>query len=212
MFKHESLAELGESVLVERLLTDPSWKSCITDIDGFPDVADYFTTVPYDGLPGAPTGDIDILVVPDDNPEQSIAIQAKRVKVGESAFSTGEPNKLKEVQKLQTQARITADIGFSQTYCYLFVLVDSRANNGGGFKFDGLTTPLQFRIESIDLLAGLDARVGAMRFELVQPLDDRPLGQGTFHARLFRLAQRQVQSPEVTEWVVKTKRRRLRVA
>lgn len=156
-------------------------------------------------MPGEPAGDIDILVVPDDAPDRSIAIQAKRIKVGPSAFETGEPNLLNKLVKLRRQANLLAEIGFSQTYCYVFVVVDSRQNNNGEHRYDGLDARLRAKIDSLDLLTGLNDRVGVMLFEMVQPIDDRPLGAGSFSGRLVRIAQHQSQPREVTEWVVRVK-------
>ena len=207
MFTHPSLAELSESALITQILGDPQWRGRILNITGFPDIANHFQGVPCSGLPGEPIGDIDILVVPEKSPEISIAIQAKRIKVSANTFLTGEPNKLNELGKLRQQAGLLADVGFSQTYCFVFVVVDSRQNNRGAYRYDGLTAGLKTKIESIDLTAGLDDRVGMMRFEIVQPIDDRPLGAGTYSGRLCRMAQQLLQPPKVTEWVVQTTKR-----
>jgi len=96
-----------------------------------------------------------------------------RIKVGQNAFVTGQPNLLTKLPKLRQQANLLAEIGFSQTYCYVFVVVDSRQNNNGEFRYDGLDRKLREKLESIDLLSDLDERVGVMRFEMVQPVDDR---------------------------------------
>ena len=208
MSTQPSLADLTESVLLRELMADPSWwQGRIVNVVGFPDVAQYLREVSCTGLPGEPLGDIDVLVIPDDAPERSIAIQAKRIKVGPKAFVTGKPNLLGKLPKLRQQANLLAEVGFSQTYCYVFVVVDSRVNNKGEFHYDGLDQNLTERLESIDLLPGLDERVGVMRFEMVQPVDDRPLGAGTFAGRCVRIAKEQAQTPEVTEWVLKAKER-----
>jgi hypothetical protein len=202
MLTHPSLAGLSESVLLRDLMADPTWwRGRIMNISGFPDIASYFGEVPCAGLPGEPLGDIDVLVVPDGMPDQSIAIQAKRIKVGENAFATGEPNQVNKLPKLRQQANLLADVGFSQTYCFVFVVVDSRKNNNGEFRYDGMDVRLRKRIESLDLLSDLDNRVGVVRFELAQPIDDRPLGAGTFSGQAIRLATRQVQPDNVTQWV-----------
>jgi len=203
-----SLAELAESALLRELMADPTWwRGRIMNVVGFPDVAQYFLEVSCAGLPGEPIGDVDVLVVPDDAPEHSIAIQAKRIKVGSNAFATGEPNLLTKLPKLRQQANLLAEIGFSQTYCYVLVVVDSRQNNNGEFRYDGLDQRLREKLGSLDFLSGLDERVGVMQFEMVQPVDDRPLGAESFSGRCVRVAKQQLQPPEVTEWVLKVKER-----
>jgi hypothetical protein len=208
VFTEPSLAELTESALLGQLMADPTWwRGRVMNIVGFPDYAQYFREVPCTGLPGELVGDIDVLVVPDAAPEQSIAIQAKRIKVGPGAFATGEPNLIGKLPKLRQQANLLAKVGFSQTYCYVFVVVDSRENNNGEFKYDGLDARLRARLDSLDLLSGLDENIGVIRFDLVQPINDRPLGAGSFAGRPVRIAKPQVQPQEITQWVLETKRR-----
>jgi hypothetical protein len=208
MVTQPSLAELTESALVGELMADPTWwQGRITNVVGFPNAALYLREVSCAGLPGEPLGDIDVLVIPDGAPEHSIAIQAKRIKVGPNAFLSGEPNQINKLPKLRQQANLLAEVGFSQTYCYVFVVIDSRQNNDGEFRYDGLNAILRERLESLDLLSGLDERAGVMRFELVQPIDERPLGAGSFAGRCVRIAKQQVQPQAVTEWVLKAKER-----
>jgi hypothetical protein len=208
VFTEPSLAEVTESALLEQLMADPTWwRGRVMNVVGFPDYAQYIREISCSGLPGELVGDIDILVVPDAEPAQSIAIQAKCIKVGPGAFATGEPNRIGKLPKLHQQANLLARVGFSQTYCYVFVLVDSRENNAGEFRYDGLNAKLRERLDSLDLLSGLDERIGVIRFDLVQPIDDRPLGTGSFVGRPVRIAKPQVQPQEITQWVLETKRR-----
>ena len=118
-----------------------------------------------------------------------------------TAFATGNPNKLNKLRKLPHQANPLAHSGFSQVYCFVLVEVDSRENNAGAFSYLGLTSDLRNKIDAALPLAQLDARVGLIHFEFVQPIDDRPLGSGTFSLRPKRMALSASQPARITEWV-----------
>jgi hypothetical protein len=123
------------------------------------------------------------------------------VKVGASAFLSGRPNKLHEFDEGVRQANLLAQVGFSQVYLFVLVVVDSREQNAGGISYDGLTADLQRTIESTISTRELVQRVGLMHYEFVQPMDNAPLGIGTYSAHLQRIAETAVQSPELTQWV-----------
>jgi len=159
--------------------------------------------VPLIDFPKALSGDIDILLVPPDRAELSIAIEVKRVKVAATAFAGGRPNKLKEIAKAYQQANRLAEAGFSQVYCFLLVVVDSRSNNEGRFSYEGLTTSLKQLIDTAISIEGLNDRVGLVHFEFVQPIDDEPLGSGTYGGDMKRLAIPVDQPEEVTAWIAR---------
>jgi len=196
--QHNSLAEMSESALIHTLLGDAQWRSRVTNIHGIPDDAIPYPEIPLGNLGN---GDVDILLVPPDDFDRATAIQAKRIKVHEPSFATEMPGKLSELGKLQQQVNLLAKLGFWQVYSFVFVVVDSRANNGNLMSYAGLTPPLRDKIEASISLEGLAPEVGLLHFEFVQPLDHYPLGAGTFSARLKRLAQPREQLPSVTEWV-----------
>lgn len=199
--RHDSLAQIPEGALVARLLADQQWRERVIGISGIPSVIEHFLEVPLAGLPGDVEGDIDILLVPPGHPEESIAVQAKRIKVSDPAFLTGKPNKLHEIEKARKQAGVLARIGFSQVYCFVFVVVDSRVHNVGKYTYEGLTPYLKALIDAAISVHGLDERVGLVQFELVQPMDDRPLSSGTYRGQARRLSQCVVQPSELTAWV-----------
>lgn len=181
-------------------MSDVHWRQRVIGLHGIPeDVVDYLE-VPLKGL-GQLKGDIDILLVPPGRPECSTAIQVKRVKVSATGFKTGFPNKLSELSKLKEQANPLAEIGFWQVYSFVLVVVDSRNNNGGTFSYEGLTSALRIKIDSAISIEALARRVGLVRFEFVQPIDDRPLGAGTYFLHPKRMAQTISQPEEVTAWV-----------
>jgi hypothetical protein len=202
--KHQSLAEIPEGELVGRLMAEPHWRGRVIGLHGIPSDVEVYLAVPLRGLPEEPKGDIDILLVPPGRPDFSTVVQVKRVKVGETAFYTGIPSKLKELENVRRQANQLAEIGFAQVYCFVFVVVDSRHNNKGRFTYEGPTPALRKRIDDAVSTAGLAPRVGLVHFEFVQPFDAEPLGPGTYGGNLKRLATAISQPSEVTAWVQRT--------
>jgi hypothetical protein len=201
--QHSSLTEIPEGILVKYLMNAPDWRERIIGIDGIPSNAQWQLEVPLNGLPGDPKGDIDILLAPSAHPEFTTALQVKRVKVGSNAFRNSAPNKLQELDKLLRQGNLLAEIGFAQVYCCALVVVDSRDNNRDEFSYKGLTSQLKSIIERAisTSMVGLDDRVGFVHYELVQPVNDKPLAAGTYAANLGRKATLNNQPVVVTDWV-----------
>lgn len=180
---------------------DPHWRSRLLNIHGIPRESIPFQRVPLNGLPGTPVGDVDILLSVPGRPELATAIQVKRVKVGAAALRDQRPNKLQEFKKGVRQANLLAKIGFSLVYLYVFVVVDSREINAGRSLYKGLTKELRSLIERAISPHGLHVRVGLMYHEFVQPMDNVPLGTGTYFGHLVRSARPISQPAEVTSWV-----------
>ena len=198
-YSAESLADVPEGDLVRRLLADSHWRSRILQIHGIPRDACYFPEVLHTDL--GQKGDIDILVLNPTKPEFATAIQVKRVKVSASAFHTEMPNGLKAVRELHRQASVLVELGFWQVFSYVFVVVDSRERNQGAYAFDGLSKELRELIGNAISPSGLDERAGFIEFEITQPIDDVPLGVGTFFGRIHRMPTVQAQPLHITDWV-----------
>jgi hypothetical protein len=197
---HESLAAIPEGELVRRLLSDSHWRERVLRIHGIPDGVTYFPEIELAGLNAE--GDVDILAVDPTTPHLATAIQVKRVRVSEKSFAAGgSPNKLKEVLKLNRQSSLLVELGFWQVFAFVFVVVDSRVRNVGHYRFDGLTTELRRMIEQGITMEGLAPRAGCIVYELTQPMEDHPLGTGTFWGHIHRMPTCSPQSAEVTKWV-----------
>ena len=157
--------------------------------------------VPLQDAPGDFVGDVDVLLCAPDRPSVATAIEVKRVKIGASAFRSGQPNKLREYRKAVRQANLLVKVGFAQVYLYVIVVVDSRENNDGRYTYDGPTPELHAAVESTISLEKLEPRVGLVRYEFVQSMDHPPLTLGTSGGSLARLAQAAPQRTDVTTWV-----------
>ena len=196
---HDSLASIPEGKLVRSLLADPVWRDRLLGLQTIPDGVEPYPEVPLYGL--GKSGDIDILAVSRNEPEHAVAIQVKRVKVSEQTFRSGKPNRLSAIEELKRQTNLLVDLGFAQVLAFAIVVVDSRAQNDGAYRFDGLTQQLQSAIDKSLGVDGLDPVAGFIQCELVQPMDDRPLGVGTFAKQLRRMPTIRPQAPEVSKWV-----------
>ena len=199
IFSHESLAGIPEPELVRRLLADSHWRSRFVGLHGIPTDANDYREVLLDGL--GKKGDVDILVVNPSRPEFATAIQTKRIKVATQTFQTGKPNRLVAIAELYRQTNILVELGFWQVLCYAIITVDSRMNNNGEYRYDGLTTDLRTTINASLSTEGLHQDAGFVRFELAQPIDHYPLGAGTFSTTLLRGSTVRPQSANVTNWV-----------
>lgn len=206
---HPSLANIPESELITKLLSNIQWRHRIIGIEGIPSNVLALPNISLNGLPNTPSGDIDILLVPPGLASQSIAVQVKRIKVQDDTFRTESPNKLQEIPKGIRQANLLAQIGFAQVYYFVFVVVDSRLRNGGHITYEGLTSTLRSKLDEVISVNGLEPRVGLMHFDFIQPIDDEPLGAGSYRARLKRLATSAIQPQHITDWITEVASRQI---
>ena len=197
----DSVADLKEGELIRRLLAERHWRERILNIKGIPDGATPLLEVELDDL--GKRGDIDILLVHPSQPEKATAIQAKRLKVGPRAFISGKPNRFKDIKKLYEQTNLVLDLGFWQTFSFLFIVVDSRIRNLGKMQYDGVTTGLRETIDRNLDGNGLRPEAGLVIVEITQPMNDRPLGAGTSSIQCRRLPCERSQPRNVTQWVIK---------
>jgi hypothetical protein len=201
-FKETSIANLTESDLVDELLADPVWRSRIVGQKGIPDDARAFTRVPLTDVPGGHRGDIDLLLCAPNRPDAAIAIEVKRIKVGIRALRDGKPNKLGELEEGIRQSNLLADIGFSQVYFYVFVAVDSREKTlNAPEAWAGPSPELRQLLHDKISPFGLLQRVGMFKHQFIQPLDERPLGVGSYSGHLVRLSEAVQQPRGLTEWI-----------
>lgn len=201
VLSNESLVTIDEGKLVQRVLADSHWRRRLLGLHEIPDNARDYPEVLHDDL--GKRGDIDILVVDPTRPQFATGVQVKRVKVTAQTFQTGKPNKLAAITELHEQANRLVELGFWQVFSYALIVVDSRANNQGEHRYDGLTTKLRAKIDESLTTESLHPHAGFVRFELVQPIDHYPLGAGTFSTRLLRAATVQSQPANVTKWVIR---------
>jgi hypothetical protein len=205
---HESLAEIPEDKLVNRLVTDIQWGREFFQFHGMPSEMMNRQCVSLRTAPGAPRGDIDVLFSAPNLPEQAVAYQIKRIKLGIDQLRNGTPGKLQEFKKLAQQANLLAQMGFWQVYATTIVVVDAREQNAekqkaGKVTFEGLSSEVRSKVESAVSFAAqfFDARVGLAVMEFVQTMDSAPFTVGTHGLHLRRLSEPANQNKELTEWV-----------
>jgi hypothetical protein len=174
----------------------PAWRGNLLSIHGFPDAPIDRQTVSLKGFSDRVRGDVDILVCERACPELSIAIEVKWVKVCNENI-----NKLEEYRKGIRQANLLSELGFSQVWLYVLVVVDTRERNAGRYCYDGLDSKQKSKINQALTITGLNDRVGVIHHNFVQPMDYAPLTVGFSGGHIVRMATPVVQSSALTGWV-----------
>jgi hypothetical protein len=206
---HDSLAEIPEDKLVNRIVTDIQWGREFFQFSGMPSGMEHRQCVPLQTAPGNPKGDIDVLFRAPDLPQQAVVYQIKRVKCGINQLRNGTLGKLEEFKKLAQQANLLARMGFWQVYAIAIVVVDAREQNAkeektGRMTFEGLSSEMRSKVEfAVSSATQLfDARVGFGVMEFVQTMDSAPFTVGTHGLHIRRFSKPAEQSEELTNWVV----------
>ncbi len=176
---HNSIAEIPEDLLVQRLLSDPLWGAEFFELASMPEGMANRQCVPLDTAPGNFKGDIDAILCAPNHPEHSVAYQVKRIKFGINQVRNRTPGKLREYRKLVRQANLLAQMGFWQVYAYVIVVVDARQQNAGSNTYAGLSSELKSIVASAISTESLDARVGLATLDFTQTMDHKPFTVGT---------------------------------
>jgi hypothetical protein len=203
MTTHQSIADISEQEMIERLTKDDYWRRNLFGIEGVPNDPLFRLSVRLDGIPGNPQGDVDILLIAPNQYHIATGIQVKRVKVSMSEVGAHKINKLIEYEKAVKQANLLIELGFAQVFLFVFVVVDSRAMNRGKYAFEGVVGPHLEIVDQQITARELDPRIGLFRQEFVQPMNDEPLTTGAYTCRMIQNASRQAQRQVITEWVSK---------
>lgn len=205
---HESLAELHEDKLVDRIVSDIMWGREFFQFHGMPSGMKNKQCVSLQTAPGAPRGDIDVLFSAPNIPEHSVAYQIKRIKLGINQLRNETPGKLQEFKKLSQQANLLAQMGFWQVYAYAIVVVDAREQNAeeeksGKLVFTGLSSELRSRLETALSSATqlFDTPVGFGEMQFIQTMDSAPFTVGTHSLHIRRFAKPAAQSKALSEWI-----------
>jgi len=77
---HDSLAEIPEDKLVDRIVTDILWGREFFQLYGMPSGMVNRQCVSLETAPGNPKGDIDVLFCAPNLPERAVTYQVKRIK------------------------------------------------------------------------------------------------------------------------------------
>jgi len=205
---HQSLAEIPEEKLVDRILADVRWGREFFVFSGMPPKMVPRQCVSLTSSPGNPKGDIDVLFCTPEHPQHAVAYQIKRVKFGISQLRKGTPSKLEEFKKLAQQANLISRMGFWQVYAHIIVVVDAREQNAevegtGNLTFQGLSSDLRSLLynEVSSAISFFDPRVGIGVMEFTQTMDAAPFTVGTHDLHIRRFCEPASQGVELTMWV-----------
>jgi len=205
---HDSLAEIPEDNLVNRIVTDMLWSREFFQLHGMPSGMVSRQRVSLETAPGNPRGDIDVLSCAPNLPEKAVAFQIKRIKLGINQLRNGTPGKLEEFKKFGQQANLLARMGFWQVYAYAIVVVDAREQNAkeqrtGKLTFNGLSSEMRSKVESAvsSAIQFFESRVGFGLMEFIQTMDSAPFTVGSHSLHIRRFTQPAAQPEALTEWV-----------
>lgn len=198
---HNSIADVPEDWLVERLLSDPLWSTEYFELAGMPRAMANRQRVLLNTAPGNFKGDVDALLCDPNHPEEAVAYQVKRIKFGINQLRNRAPSKLQEYKKVAQQANLLAQMGFWQVYAYVVVVVDAREQNSGKNTYAGLSYELRSLVASAISTNPLDGRVGLASLDFTQTMDYVPFTVGTHEFNLRRLSTPSTQSHDLTKWV-----------
>lgn len=207
-FIHDSLAEIPEDKLVDRIVTDILWGGEFFQFYGMPSGMVSMQCVSLTQAPGSPKGDIDVLFCAPELPTQAVAYQIKRIKFGINQLRNGTPSKLEEFKKLAQQTNLISRMGFWQVYADVIVVADAReqnakAQNTGKLTFQGLSSALRSLVYSAvsSAIPLFDSRIGIGVMEFIQTMDSEPFTVGTDGLHIRRFCEPAPQSEELTKWV-----------
>ena len=205
---HDSLAEIPEDKLVDRIVTDIMWGREFFQFVGMPSGMISKQCVSLNNAPCNPKGDIDVLFCAPHLPEQAVAYQIKRIKFGINQLRNGTPTKLQEFKKLAQQTNLIARMGFWQAYADIIVVADAREQNAeeqstGKLTFQGLSSELKSLVYNAvsSAIPLFDSRVGIGFMGFIQTMDSEPFTVGTHGLHVRRFATPAAQSEELTKWV-----------
>jgi hypothetical protein len=207
---HDSIAKIAEKELVARVLNDVHYRDTLFNVKGLKTHdARVLECVELRDFQKQIAGDVDILVIPKVEPEQSTAIQVKRFEAivrmdeeGEDEVQGGYPERFRKLMaKGIKQANRTKALGFAQVYLWIFVVIDTRHRNSGWYTYDGPDSLLNSQIHQAISPVGLDPTIGLMQFEWCQPTDRPPFELSTHGGNLMKSAESTSQPPELTDWL-----------
>jgi hypothetical protein len=210
---HQSITEVKEHDFVAMFLRDLHYRNSYLNIHGLgADDAVIWKDIPLRKFRKGVPGDVDILIVPKGGPENSTAIQVKRYKVKVDSDDADYSRQIGWMGELfdegVRQANENAELGFSQVYLWITVLIDTRVRNGGHYTYDGPDSRLTSAIKNTMSTAKLQPRVGLIHNEFVQAMDVPPFELSSGGLSLDRLATPSEQPQELTQWLATLKERR----
>lgn len=144
-------------------------------------------------------GDVDLLLIPKNRPDVSIAVEFKRVKVKCYSKDDESVNKVEEIRRKGIkQAKILADIGFSQVYLGIMLQYDGRKMRNEHIFFRYSDGPASNDVYDLIYTEKIDPRVGIFYLRLNQPTGRNFSKQGSIGIFIDRVAARQKQSFALT--------------
>ena len=155
------------------------------------------------GLPQSAFGDLDAVLLVENDAATPRAVQFKRIKVKPDTFATGLPNGLQGLSKGVEQANALAAVGFSVVWLSVVVVVDAREIASQSDHWVGKVYPIVDLVKASLPLSHLDPMVGTCVLDIVQTVD-LPISETSFHGgHMLRAATMRDQPASLTSAVAR---------
>ncbi len=205
LVKSESIVDKPEPKLLEVIFNDYFLSRSL----GVPPLASgrcrhRLGVLPQDlQLASSAFGDLDALLLVENDAASPRAIQFKRIKVKPDAFATGLPNGLQGLSKGVEQANALAAVGFAVVWLSVLVVVDAREIVSQSNHFVRNVYPLVELVKASLPLSEFDPTIGASVLDIVQTVD-LPVTESGFHGgHMLRAATVRNQPASLTSAVAK---------
>jgi len=197
----KDLIDTPEPQLVELIFSQIGWVDGIGNPPQTPGPIDWRLAVDFRELrvPNGAAGDVDALIISAGALNQARAVQFKRIKVGEHALLTSQPNKLTELRTLVRQTNLLHEIGFAFVWSTVVVTTDIRSQVSARGAFASTPANLMEKVSEAFPRCDLRDGIGVSICDINQVSDAPAHQRGSASSRMVRHADRQDQP----EWLTK---------
>lgn len=140
-------------------------------------------------------GDIDLLFVNYERPDQSVAFECKRIKAYAINNETEKINGINKIRRGITQANAYLDLGFHQSYLMIIYLEDARNVHATNVFQRSVINDDHIYIPGLE---NLDENIGIVVIKIIQTTGNSIDHTGTLAFRIYRPAKPVTQEVSVT--------------
>jgi hypothetical protein len=189
-----------ESMIVKWLVSQECFKSMLLNELDLPDCTKFYKnlTKPFITTPYNNPGDLDILLINPDQPQNSIAIECKKVNVFKYS-GQDKINKINKVKKSVKQTKGLLEMGFYNVYLAVIIGTFGSKHTEANLLYRGIGEQKFQELYDFPDRENLDSRVGIMFVEVVQPTGNSLNQTGIISLCIDRFAEKQEQSKSITE-------------
>lgn len=172
LFPSRSVTHMNEAELVRWLIHKKDAFKLLLKLLNLPINTEYFLEVRKPITDQENEGDIDLILLPNNDPYRAIAVECKRAKV-EILDNNGKEkvNKINDIRKGFKQSKRLREMGFYKTYLLVFVVTDGRNKiTPNTFFRDGESAQVK-ELYRMSMEEPLHSDVGFIYVKITQPTD-----------------------------------------